>query len=359
MSKIRLIAYYLPQFHPNFENNKWCVKGFTEWTNVTKAKPLFKGHLQPHLPADLGFYDLRVPEVRQEQSDLGRNYGIDSFCYWHYWFGNGKTLLDYPIRQVLETGKPEISFCFAWANQTWGGLPFGDGFDRILIKQEYPGIGDHEKHFYHVLPFFLDTRYSKINGKPVFQINSPSDIPNLKSFIDLWQNLALKNNLPGIYFIAHGLPDYEYKKNGYDGLSFITPAHLFRRIKESSWKKYSKIIKRKLFGNTPTVYDYKRVVEASNYSDLDENMNYFPVAIPNWDHTPRSKKMGDVIINNTPELFLENLKNCYKLIANKPDEEKIIFIKSWNEWAEGNYLEPDMELGHKNLEAVKTFITSV
>lgn len=354
--KCRVFAYYLPQFHPIPENDAWWGKGFTEWSNVTKAKPLFKGHRQPHLPADLGFYDLRVPETRQAQSDLARQYGIDSFCYWHYWFGNGKTLLDYPIRKVLETGKPEISFCFAWANQTWGGLPFGDGFERILLKQEYPGNHDHERHFYHVLPFFLDSRYSKIHGKPIFQINSPSDIPNTEAFIELWQNLAIRNNLPGIYFIAHGMPEYDYKILGYDGLSFITPFHLFAIYKRTRFESYRKRLSDKLFGPSPNIFEYERVVELSKYDYLNNNGNYFPVAIPNWDHTPRSKKMGNVIVNNSPDLFLKNLNNCYNLIRNKEDDEKIIFIKSWNEWAEGNYLEPDIEFGHRNLEAVQKFL---
>jgi len=356
---LRILAYYLPQYYPIPENDEWWGKGFTEWTNVAKARPLFRGHVQPKIPADLGFYDLRVPETRQAQSDLAIKYGIDGFCYWHYWFGNGKVLLDYPIKKVLETGKPEISFCFAWANQTWGGLPYGDGFERILIEQTYPGIKDYEDHFYYVLPYFRDKRYSRINSKPIFQINHPSDLPDVSYFISFWKELAVSNGLPGIYFIAHELPEYKYMDYGFDGLSLFTPQHLFIRYNRSIKERLKQTLYNKIRKNKLSIYDYRKIVEASNYNDLDQSGNYFPVAIPNWDHSPRSKNKAKIIINNTPELFKQNLINCYNLIRNKPEEERIIFIKAWNEWAEGNFLEPDMQFGHSNLISVRNFKASI
>jgi hypothetical protein len=364
-NKARLIAYYLPQFQPIPENDLWWGKGFTEWTNVSKAKPLFKGHRQPKLPGELGFYDLRLPEVREAQAQMAKEHGVEGFCYWHYWFGNGKRLLEKTIGEVLQSGKPDLPFCFAWANQTWGGLPYGDLYKRILVEQLYPGKEDFEAHFYEVLPAFLDKRYIRVHNKPVFQINSPTAIPNTKAFIDQWQELAIKNGLDGVFFVAHGLPEFEYKQYGYDSLSFTTPLHLFNRYHDTTinrlikktTKRSANYIFRKLF-NRPALFDYNRIVDASNYDDLPRDRYFMPVAIPNWDHTPRSGVGGNVILNSSPELFLKNLENCYKLIEHRPLDEKVIFIKSWNEWAEGNFLEPEVEYGLGFLEKVKQFQNS-
>src|SRR6476620_2581656 len=167
-SAVRVIAYYLPQFHPVPENDQWWGKGFTEWTNVAKAKPLFKGHDQPKLPADLGYYDLRIPEVREEQANMAKSFGIEGFCYWHYWFGNGKQLLEKPFQEVLKSGNPDFGFCLAWANIRWGGVAYGDLYERILMEQEYPGVEDYTRHFNELLPAFQDKRYMRIDNKPIF-----------------------------------------------------------------------------------------------------------------------------------------------------------------------------------------------
>ena len=157
--KARVIALYLPQFHPIPENDAWWGKGFTEWTNVAKAKPLFKGHYQPHIPADLGFYDLRLPEVREAQAELAREAGIEGFCYWHYWFGNGRRLLERPFNEVLESGKPDFPFCLAWANHSWSSNSWKKGFalqkNTLLLEQTYPGEQDYIDHFHAVLPLSL------------------------------------------------------------------------------------------------------------------------------------------------------------------------------------------------------------
>ena len=200
---IKILAFYLPQFHPTPENDLWWGKGFTEWTNVTKAKPLFRNHYQPKLPKDLGFYDLRVPETRLEQATMAKEYGISAFCYWHYWFGNGRRLLNKPFDEVLESGQPDFPFCLAWANSSWQGFDYGCNNERnLLIKQEYPGTLDYINHFNTVLPAFKDSRYFKIDGKPVFLIFQPTELPDCKKFIKLWQTLAIKNGLEGIFFIA-------------------------------------------------------------------------------------------------------------------------------------------------------------
>jgi len=168
----RLIAYYLPQFHPIAENDQWWGPGFTEWTNTAKAKPLFPGHYQPHVPADLGFYDLRLPEARKAQADMARAYGIEGFCYYHYWFGNGRRLLERPFNEVLATGEPDYPFCLCWANDTWSGIWHGAP-NRILMEQQYPGTADDEKHFETLIQAFRDRRYMRVNGRPYSYFGAP------------------------------------------------------------------------------------------------------------------------------------------------------------------------------------------
>src|SRR3989304_6840857 len=188
--RARLIAHYLPQFHPIPENDEWWGKGFTEWTNVTKAKPLFEGHYQPFRPADLVFYDLRLPDVRLSQAELAKAYGIEAFCYWLYWFG-GRRLLERPFNEVLESGQPDFPFCLGWANDSWTGIWHGCA-DKVLMEQTYPGPGDEETHFYALLPAFSDKRYLTIDGKPLFLISKPYRLPEPNRFLDHWRELAVK-----------------------------------------------------------------------------------------------------------------------------------------------------------------------
>jgi lipopolysaccharide biosynthesis protein len=178
----RLIAFYLPQFHPIPENDEWWNKGFTEWTNVAKAKPLFVNHYQPRLPADLGFYDLRVPETRLAQAEMAEHYGIEGFCYWHYWFA-GKRLLEKPFNEILRLKEPDFPFCLAWANQSWSGIWHGCP-DKILIRQTYPGIDDYRDHFYALLDAFGDARYLTIDNKPIFLVYQPHALPDSRQFTD-------------------------------------------------------------------------------------------------------------------------------------------------------------------------------
>jgi lipopolysaccharide biosynthesis protein len=192
----RLIAFYLPQFHPIPENDAWWGPGFTEWTNVAKARPLYKGHKQPRLPADLGFYDLRLPETRERQADMARDAGIEGFCYWHYWFGGGRRILERVFDEVLASGKPNYPFCLAWANHSWSGVWQGMP-KNVLIEQTYPGPADFQAHFHAVLPAFRDPRYLTVGGKPIFLVFSALDLPDTKEFTDLWNELALKAGLPG------------------------------------------------------------------------------------------------------------------------------------------------------------------
>lgn len=360
-TKARVLAYYLPQFHPIPENDEWWGKGFTEWTNVTKAKKLFPGHYQPRLPADLGFYDLRVPESRQAQADLAKKYGIEGFVYWHYWFGNGKQLLERPFNEVLSSGKPDFPFCLAWANETWKGFAFGlDDERKPLIEQLYPGDDDYIMHFNHVLPAFKDRRYITCEGKPVFIVYKPHDVPDVAHFINLWQKLAKENGLKGIYFIAHELEQlgdepvissYGKRKNeGFDGVTFV---NLMER--NNSRLPFWLRIMRKLFYKNPRfrVMPSLRPYRIDIFKTvLDSQEDVFPSVMPDWDHTPRTGIRGDVLYGSTPEKFGEAVKTAVERIREKPEDKRFLFIKSWNEWAEGNYLEPDLKWGCAYLEAL-------
>lgn len=204
--KARVIALYLPQYHPVAENDKYWGKGFTEWTNVAKAKPLFKGHYQPRIPADLGFYDLRLPQVRKEQAELAKEAGIEGFCYWHYWFGNGKEVLQMPFDEVVKSGEPDFPFCLGWALHDWTTKTWEKGSsiakDTMIFKQEFPGEEDDIKHFYRLLDAFKDKRYIKVDGKLLFSILVPRAMPEPKRFMDLWNRLAKENGLPGFHFVG-------------------------------------------------------------------------------------------------------------------------------------------------------------
>ncbi len=362
MSKARIIAYYLPQFHPVPENDLWWGKGFTEWTNVGKAKPLFKNHDQPKLPADLGYYDLRIPEVREEQAKMAKEYGVEGFCYWHYWFGDGKRLLEKPFQEVVKSGKPDLGFCLAWANIQWGGVAYGDKYERLLMEQTYPGADDYTAHFNELLPAFQDKRYMRIDNKPIFVVYNPAGLPDPNAFIDLWNNLARQNGLDGIYFIAYQHFGFPYTEKGFDALTPPSPSHLFMRVRPTFIDKvirkltsYRKIHFKYRSFKIRNLYTHRQIVEASDYSDVPKDIKFFPSCSPNWDHTPRSEYKGQIILETKPELFYKNLLNCFRRIKDNKPEERIIFIKAWNEWAEGNYLEPDQKTGFANLEQIKKF----
>ena len=201
-NKLQFLAYYLPQYHPIPENDEWWEKGFTEWTNVAKAKPLFKGHYQPILPADFGFYDLRVPQVQEAQAKLAKEFGIDGFIYYQYWFGNGKILLEKPAENMLKNKKVDISFCFCWANETWKGIWHGLDNPNVLMEQTYQGESGYVEYFNYLLPFFKDERYIKVNNKPMFHVYKLQDIPDLSTFIETFNKMAIQSGFDGIYLVA-------------------------------------------------------------------------------------------------------------------------------------------------------------
>lgn len=354
----RIIAVYLPQFHPIPENNRWWGEGFTEWTNVVKAKPLFKGHYQPHLPSDLGFYDLRVPETRKIQADMAREYGIYGFCYYHYWF-SGKRLLERPFNEVLQSKEPDFPFMLCWANESW--TRSWDGREhKILIKQEYSDQ-DHYNHIHYLLSVFEDPRYIRVNGKPVFVIYRSTQIPNIKKMVEIWREEALKKNME-LYlcrFESFGEAGEQYMNNIFDA-SIEFSAHVMvgngYRSNYIFAKRITNKISRVFFGKNLI----RRVESYPGYVDFLVNKpvpsyKCFPTVVPMWDNTARKKNNALIFIDSNPQDFKKWLVNALSRESYSP-EENFVFINAWNEWAEGNHLEPDQRWGRQYLEATKRAI---
>ena len=347
-TRCRIIAYYLPQFHPIPENDIWWGKGFTEWTNVTKAKPLFSGHYQPKTPKDLGYYDLRVPEVRQAQAELAKDGGIEGFCYWHYWFGNGKRLLERPFAEVLASGKPDFPFCLGWANESWQAKLWKDDErgNKTLIKQLYPGEEDNKLHFYSILNALSDARYITVHNKLLFIIYKPIHFKRVNDFIKQWQTLAKEHGLPGFHFVAQASAFNEYEQLLNLGFDAVTISPLSRigaaHKKKSSFKRAFLKLTRKIL-KRPIVIEYKVAMKHFVVEEEDSIENVIPTIIPNWDHSARSGVRATVLHGSTAELFRQHVRSTLDIVKKKATENQLILLKSWNEWGEGNYMEPDMK----------------
>lgn len=345
----RVIAFYLPQFHPIPENDEWWGPGFSEWTNVARARPLFPGHYQPNLPGELGFYDLRLAETRIEQARLAQTHGIEGFCYWHYWLGGGRRLLERPFNEVLESGKPDFPFCLGWANHPWTGVWFGS--DDILAEQNYPGLEDDEAHFTYLLKAFSDRRYITVEGKPIFYVHRPRDIPNSKRLANYWRERALSAGLPGLHLVGEGLAVSELEAFGFDGCSYSYHRKIESEKPRSRYLRW--LVSRYRFGfNRPAVYSYSEA-KASFLRAGESPINEYPSIVANWDSTPRLGAKGVVLRDPHPTLFREHVREALNKVAYKPSEHRILFAKSWNEWAEGNYLEPDRRFGRAFLEVLR------
>lgn len=364
--KARVIAMYLPQYHPIPENDKFWGTGFTEWRNVVQAKPLFKNHYQPRIPADLGFYDLRLDEVRCAQAEMARAAGVEGFMYWHYWLGNGRMLLERPFQEVLKSGKPDFPFCLGWANHSWTtktwtkGSRFGS--DSMIMEQLYPGIEDYTNHFNYVLPAFRDSRYITVDGKPIFVVFDPEGMPDMREFIQLWRKLAQENGLPGIHFVGlrsgRTVTRDELMEIGFDAINErrqwqaeaqCVGSTLLRRLKSLlSWK----------LGLIKNKYDYSKVIRYMN-DDSCYDETVYPTILPGYDRTARAGIRATIYHGATPELFKKHVEETLNYVENKSPEHKIVFLKSWNEWGEGNYMEPDLKYGHQFLDALKAAVGDV
>ena len=361
--KPQIIAFYLPQFHPFKENDEWWGKGFTEWTNVGKAKPLFRGHNQPRVPTELGYYDLRLPEVREEQAQLARDAGVTAFCYWHYWFGNGKTLIADIFDSVLESGKPDFPFCLGWANHSWYAKNWnsdGTTTNKLLIEQTYPGLEDEKMHFAFLLKAFKDPRYVKVDGRPLLYIFAPYQVP--QGYLDHLKQWTKDAGFPGLYLVANKVDLHHTEQDAFDmGYDAVSYQRLGKGLPKgnTTWdkiKRQSYIRWRKVSGffrhRPPFMEDYRKVYHyLIQPHDADERV--IPCILPQWDHTPRSGWNGSLLVHAEPKYFYKHVKEALAIIRNKRPDHHILFLKSWNEWGEGNFMEPDISYGRGFIDALR------
>jgi len=363
MSK-KIISFYLPQYHPTEENNKWWGNGFTEWTNVSSAKPQYNGHYQPHIPADMGFYDLRVGETKQQQADLAKEYGIEGFCYYHYWF-NGKRILNRPLDDILKTKEPNFPFALCWANENWTRA--WDGQDREVLMQQNYSTEDNKEHIDFLCSIFSDKRYIKINDKPLLLIYRPDNIPNISEMIKLWRRTAQSKGFTDLYICGaqSGLvqfTDEEIISLGFDAVVDFQPNRDDFPTSKSS-KNILQESLRSLLPNTiyqwlktnVTTYkkiDYKDFVEQKIQKKWSDTFTKYPVVFPSWDNTAR-RASPTIIENHDASIYKKWLQKSLNNVENYEKHEQIVFVNAWNEWAEGCHLEPDKKHGHIFLEATK------
>ncbi|MCK5536027.1 MAG: glycoside hydrolase family 99-like domain-containing protein, partial [Bacteroidales bacterium] len=341
-SDIKAIAFYLPQFHPIAENDKAWGKGFTEWTNVCKALPQFEGHYQPRLPGELGHYDLRLLDVQKRQIELAKNYGLHGFCYHYYWF-NGKKVLEKPLEQLLEHPELDFPFCVNWANENW--TKKWDGLDNdVILYQEYSEDDDLE-FIEDVSRLFKDPRYIHIDGKPLLMIYRPVHFPNIKKTVKGWRKWCLENGIGEIYLMmTHSFEHIDPNEVGFDGATEFYP----NSIPVHSIKDQLTFFNENYEGH---VYDYKELIEISNAFKAPNYRKYRSLC-PSWDNEARKPGKGSTYYFSTPELYQSWLENlCRYTEDNFKEDEKLIFINAWNEWGEGAYLEPDQKFGYGYLDA--------
>jgi hypothetical protein len=354
MTEPTTIAFYLPQFHPTPENSKWWGDGFTEWTNVTKARPIFPGHYQPFLPSDLGFYDLRCAESRVQQADLAEHFGVTAFCYWHYWFA-GRRILERPFQEVLESKSPNFPFCLGWANQTWSGTWHGAP-DKILIEQTYPGPADDMAHFEYLLTAFSDPRYLRIDGKPLLYIFRPEDLPNPKAWSASINEFMKVRGLDGVYIVGEisDLLGNSPKADNAEKYGFDAMVYMRLPAKTSSTDQLMMRLRRK-FLRQPERYQVRNKVFP--YPPNIKSTTTFPCVYTNWDNTPRSGVRGLVLEGTCPEIYEMHLSQALEVVRKDNPDKPLVFIKSWNEWAEGNVLEPSARFGRGFLDAHKRVVS--
>jgi lipopolysaccharide biosynthesis protein len=354
----RLIAFYLPQFHPTPENDLWWGKGFTEWVNVAKAQPLFIGHYQPHLPADLGFYDLRLAETRQAQANLAGQYGISGFCYYHYWFNN-KRLLGRVLDEVLVSGKPDFPFCLCWANEDWTRTWDGRSSD-ILIEQQY-SLEDDRQHIDWLVRVFQDPRYIRIEGRPLFLVYRAGMLPDALRTTTVWREQARNQGIGELYLCRVESFAEEHSdpvQLGFDAAVEFQPdwSNLGPALRSTIvWKVLQK------FGLTNQAYRKNGIYQ---YGSIRERMakrqqptyKRLPCVTPAWDNSPRRKTNAIILHDSTPKKYQDWLMAAIIQATSLPENERIVFINAWNEWAEGNHLEPDLKYGHAYLKATRQAI---
>jgi lipopolysaccharide biosynthesis protein len=359
-SKIKPIAIYLPQFHPIPENDEWWGKGFTEWTNVTKTQPRFEGHYQPHLPADLGFYDLRLEEARLAQEQMAKAYGIHGFCYYHYWF-NGKRLLHEPLDRKMNNPKEDLPFMMCWANENWTRA--WDGLDKeVLLHQDYD-FEDDTAHIQHLISYFKDDRYIKVEGKPVFIIYRPNLFPDILKTIKIWRKAVQEAGFTDLYIGYSQSVENQFspKSKGFDFAFEFHPNAINCPsgipYPRSFFEKAIRRIKKKI---KIEVADLNYYVDYLSYSSRQTEKDYkegvYPGITPMWDNSARRKNNNFILHNSTPENYKTWLKSIKENYPWETVPENFLFINAWNEWAEGNHLEPCQKWGTAYLEVTKEIL---
>jgi len=338
--KKRLIAYYLPQFHEIKENNEWWGQGYTEWTAVKNWKPYFKGHILRKPDNNLGYYNLTDSKVLEKQYEIASNYGIEGFCFWTYWFGNGERLLEKPLDHLLLPNS-KVKYCLAWANHSW----FDKSKWELLKEQKYLGVDDYINFYKALSPHFNNPNYIKHNNKLLLTIFMPQDIPDLALFMNTLNKLAIEDGFNGFYFISDQCTENIKKMNLFDAYMH-SPAvfknrNLFQKILERLIRYHSWT----LFG--PMKYSYPKMM-LGIYDDISKVSSFIPTIFAGWDTTPRHDKRGVLMTNFNIETFKHHIQEIFKLNT----QNEFIFIKSWNEWAEGNVLEPDDIFENKLLEVI-------
>ena len=355
---VRLLAFYLPQFHPIPENEQWWGPGFTEWTNVTRARPQFKGHQQPHLPADLGFYDLRLPDTRRAQADLAREYGITGFCYYHYWF-TGRRLLERPFNEVLASGEPDLPFCLCWANEHWTRT--WDGFERNVLMDQSYSVEDDLMHIRWLCNAFRDPRYIRVEGRPLFLIYRPGNLPNSVRTTSIWREEAIRQSV-GEPFLCRveSLPmdkGVDPHATGFDAaVEFVPdPAFMGHRVGPTGYRQLDRVLRKaRIAGGykVNSVHSYETLARRALAKPLC-GYEQFRCVTPSWDNSARRASDATIMVGSSPKLYREWLEGIVRQTLSKPPDRRIVFINAWNEWAEGNHLEPCQRWGRAYLEATR------
>lgn len=358
--KLRALAVHLPQFHPIPENDRWWGKGFTEWTNVTRSLPKYEGHYQPHLPADMGFYDLRLNESLIAQAELAADHGIHGFCFYHYWF-TGKKLLERPTEQMLALGTPDFPFCFCWANENW--TRNWDGLNNHVLMEQHYSAEDDKEHIQYLAQFFNDKRYIRVDDKPVLLVYRTEIIPDIKKTAERLRSEAQKLGFKDLYLI-----NVESFKKGVDPAEIgFDAAFDF----QPNWKNFPstkkattwEVLKHKLGIEQSAlidnnVFEYAEFVDKQIASNTDQQYKIYPGVTPMWDNSARRKTEATIFQNSTPELYGKWLEHVVSNFKPYSSDENFIFINAWNEWAEGNHLEPCQKWGKAYLEVTKTILNS-
>jgi len=347
-SPVRAIAFYLPQFHPIPENDRWWGKGFTEWTNVTRARPSFAGHYQPHLPADLGFYDLRVPEVLEQQAALAREHGIHGFCYHYYWFA-GKRLLERPVETMRTSGRPDFPYCLCWANENWTRR--WDGAEEDVLIAQHSSRADDESFIRGLLPHLRDPRYIRVDGRPLILIYRVGTLPDPRATAAVWREVCRSEGIGELYLCAAKTFDTsDPRPYELDALVEFPPhgarvltANLQVDITNPDYRG--------------SVYDYREFVQ-DLLAEPEPLYVSHPTVMPGWDNTARLPNVANIFVNAAPEIYEVWLREVVaRVVDHRRPEERLVFINAWNEWAEGAHLEPDRRYGRQYLLATCRALT--